>query len=80
MPRGTKKRRTREKTDAPPFFIVNNTPYRCTAGEKWRITPRTGVLQERGGDYSSSNRIFIISTAALATEVPGPKIAATPAL
>ena len=30
--------------------------------------------------YSFSSRIFIISTAALATEVPGPKIAATPAL
>ena len=30
--------------------------------------------------YSLSRRIFIISTADLATEVPGPKIAATPAL
>ena len=30
--------------------------------------------------YSLSSRIFIISTAAFATEVPGPKMAATPAL
>ncbi len=29
--------------------------------------------------YSLSSNIFIISTAALATDVPGPKIAATPA-
>ena len=36
---------------------------------------------KRGDDYSSlSRRMFIISQAALATEVPGPKIAATPAL
>ncbi len=32
------------------------------------------------GVYSLSSRIFIISQAALATDVPGPKIAATPAL
>ena len=30
--------------------------------------------------YSLSSKIFIISTAAFATEVPGPKMAATPAL
>ena len=30
--------------------------------------------------YCSPRRMFIISTAAFATEVPGPKIAATPAL
>ena len=37
-----------------------------------------GVNASQRG-YSSSSRIFIISTAALATEVPGPKMAATPA-
>ena len=37
------------------------------------------MLDTVGGDYSSSS-IFIISTAALATDVPGPKMAATPAL
>lgn len=31
-------------------------------------------------DYSSPSRISRICTAALATEVPGPKMAATPAL
>ena len=43
---------------------------------------RLGVILEGYDvrDYSLSSRIFIISTAALATEVPGPKMQATPAL
>ena len=62
------------------FVLINLQLKRCSCEFHFDFSMNAGFINSAEESVYSSNKIFIISQADFATLVPGPKMAATPAL